>query len=84
MNHQQIIGKYRRRITIEESKRLQSFPDEYKLSKTNGIAMKQLGNSVNMMLVDLRFTMICIIIVHSHMIDMSHHMMVKWPHMMGV
>lgn len=58
MNHQQIIGKYRRRITIEESKRLQSFPDEYKLSKTNGIAMKQLGNSVNVKVVQAIFDVV--------------------------
>ena len=58
MNHQQIIGKYRRRITIDASKRLQSFPDEYKLSKTNGIAMKQLGNSVNVKVVQTIFNVV--------------------------
>ena len=58
MNHQQIIGKYKRRLTIDESKRLQSFPDEYKLSKTNAIAMKQLGNSVNVTVVEKIFEIV--------------------------
>ncbi|MCF6351220.1 MAG: DNA cytosine methyltransferase [Flavobacteriaceae bacterium] len=47
MNHRQIIGKYKRRISINESKKLQSFPIKYKLPKTNATALKQLGNSVN-------------------------------------
>lgn len=55
MNHQQIVGKYRRRISIDESKRLQSFPSDYQLSKTNGVAMKQLGNSVNVKVVQSIF-----------------------------
>jgi DNA (cytosine-5)-methyltransferase 1 len=47
MNHRQIIGKLKRKISIGESKALQSFPENYQLSKTNAVAMKQLGNSVN-------------------------------------
>ncbi len=58
MNHQQIVGKLKRRITIEESKLLQCFPKEYQLSETNGIAMKQLGNSVNVKVVETIFEMI--------------------------
>ncbi|MDT0554179.1 DNA cytosine methyltransferase [Urechidicola vernalis] len=58
MNHQQIIGKYRRRITIDESKKLQSFPDDFKLSSTKGIALKQLGNSVNVKVVETIFDVI--------------------------
>ena len=55
MNHQQIVGKYRRRITIDESKRLQSFPENYKLPSSNSVAMKQLGNSVNVKAVQTIF-----------------------------
>ena len=58
MNHQQIIGKYHRRITIDESKCLQSFPEGYELSNTNGIAMKQLGNSVNVKVVQSIFDVV--------------------------
>ena len=47
MNHRQIIGKLKRKISINESKALQSFPKNYQLSETNAVAMKQLGNSVN-------------------------------------
>lgn len=53
-----IIGKYKRRLTVEEAGRLQSFPnptrDESKMSKTSFLcdtndqqAYKQFGNSVN-------------------------------------
>jgi len=47
MNHRQIIGKLKRKISVEESKLLQSFPKEYKLVGTPNIIFKQLGNSVN-------------------------------------
>lgn len=47
MNHRQVIGKLRRRISVEEAKLLQSFPKEYKLSEKPGIALRQLGNTVN-------------------------------------
>lgn len=58
MNHQQIIGKYRRRITIDESKKLQSFPVSFQLSKTKGVALKQLGNSVNVKVVKSIFEVV--------------------------
>ncbi len=47
MNHPQIIGKYKRRLTPDETKKLQSLPDDFKLHSQNNIALKQLGNSVN-------------------------------------
>lgn len=47
MNHRQIIGKLRRKISVDESKLLQSFPKEYKLVGSPNIILKQLGNSVN-------------------------------------
>ena len=55
MNHQQIIGKYKRKISIEESKLLQSFPKEFLLSNNTAVAMKQLGNSVNVKVVETIF-----------------------------
>lgn len=42
-----IVGKLRRRLTPRETARLQSFPDSYKLHPNDRIAYKQLGNSVN-------------------------------------
>lgn len=47
MNHPQIIGKFKRRLTPDESKRLQSLPETFKLHKNTHIALKQLGNGVN-------------------------------------
>lgn len=47
INQGQIIGKYRRRLTANEAKKLQSFPDNYLLHDDNKIAFKHLGNSVN-------------------------------------
>ena len=58
MNHQQIIGKYKRRLTIDESKRLQSFPENYSLPKSNTVAMKQLGNSVNVTVIQKIFEVV--------------------------
>jgi len=42
-----IYAKERRYITPRECARLQSFPDTFKLHKTDRIAYKQLGNAVN-------------------------------------
>lgn len=58
MNHQQIIGKYRRKISVEESKLLQSFPKDFLLSSNATISMKQLGNSVNVKVVETIFKVI--------------------------
>lgn len=58
MNHRQIIGKYKRRISINESKRLQSFPEKYELSNATAVAMKQLGNSVNVTVVEKIFEIV--------------------------
>jgi DNA (cytosine-5)-methyltransferase 1 len=52
MNHSQIIGKYKRRITPNETKKLQSFPNDFILPKQDNIALKQLGNSVNVLVVE--------------------------------
>lgn len=47
MNHPQIVGKYLRRLTPDETKKLQSFPDDYKVHPEDRHALKQLGDSVN-------------------------------------
>lgn len=58
MNHRQIIGKLKRKISYEEAKLLQSFPKEYKLIGNSNIIFKQLGNSVNVHVVKLIFRLI--------------------------
>lgn len=42
-----IIGKYKRRLTVEEAAKLQSFPDDFKINKNTQQAYKQFGNAVN-------------------------------------
>jgi DNA (cytosine-5)-methyltransferase 1 len=52
MNHPQIVGKYLRRLTPDETKKLQSFPDDYKLHPEDRHSLKQLGDSVNVTVVE--------------------------------
>jgi len=47
MNHAQIVGKFRRRLSPDETKKIQNFPDDFKLHADKNTAMKQLGNAVN-------------------------------------
>lgn len=42
-----IIGKYKRRLTVREAARLQSFPDSFVPNKNDQQAYKQFGNAVN-------------------------------------
>lgn len=42
-----IIGKFKRRLTVKEAGRLQSFPDDFIPDDNMGQAYKQFGNSVN-------------------------------------
>lgn len=42
-----IIGKYKRRLTVEEAARLQSFPSDFKASTNRQQAYKEFGNGVN-------------------------------------
>ena len=56
MNHPQIIGRYKRRLTPEETKRLQSIPENFKLHKNDNIALKQLGNGVNVEVLKIIFS----------------------------
>jgi DNA (cytosine-5)-methyltransferase 1 len=53
MNHPQIVGKYKRRLTPDETKLLQTFPKNFKLHPQDGIALKQLGNAVNVEIVKI-------------------------------
>ncbi len=48
-----IIGKYKRRLTLREAARLQSFPEDFILNKNKQQAYKQFGNSVNVDIVKL-------------------------------
>lgn len=43
----QIIGKYKRRLTIKEAGKLQSFTDNFIFHEKDHISYRQLGNSVN-------------------------------------
>ena len=47
INQTSIWGKYNRYITPREAARLQCFPDNFKLDKSDNVSYKQLGNSVN-------------------------------------
>jgi DNA (cytosine-5)-methyltransferase 1 len=47
MNHPQILGPLKRRLSTNETKLLQSFGDDFQLHPSRSIALKQLGNSVN-------------------------------------
>lgn len=42
-----IIGKYKRRLTVREAARLQSFPDSFVPNENDMQAYKQFGNAVN-------------------------------------
>lgn len=42
-----IIGKYKRRLTVEETAKLQSFPTSFKPNNCDQQAYKQFGNAVN-------------------------------------
>jgi DNA (cytosine-5)-methyltransferase 1 len=45
-----IIGKYKRKITVREAARLQSFPDSFQPDENKQAAYKQFGNSVNILI----------------------------------
>lgn len=50
-----IIGKYKRKITVREAARLQSFPESFIPDPHPAKAYKQLGNSVNVLVVEKVF-----------------------------
>ncbi|MDQ5949297.1 MAG: (cytosine-5)-methyltransferase 1 [Patescibacteria group bacterium] len=47
MNHSQIVGPLKRRLSPQETQRLQSFPRNFMLHPDDRVALKQLGNAVN-------------------------------------
>lgn len=47
MVHIPIIGKYKRRLTVREAARLQSFPESFIPNENDKQAYKQFGNAVN-------------------------------------
>lgn len=55
MNHNPIIGKYKRRLSVKETARLQSFPDSFKFDESAAKAYKQLGNAVNVKVIEYVF-----------------------------
>ena len=42
-----IVGKYKRKLTVREAARLQSFPDTFVPNEIDQQAYKQFGNAVN-------------------------------------
>ena len=48
-----IIGKYKRRLTVREAARLQSFPESFIPNKNDMQAYKQFGNAVNVDVIKL-------------------------------
>ncbi len=47
-----IIGKYKRRLTVREAARLQSFPETFIPDEDNHQAYKQFGNAVNVKVIE--------------------------------
>lgn len=52
MNHPQIIGPLGRRLSTDETKLLQSFPQSFRPHKNRATALKQFGNAVNVKVVE--------------------------------
>ena len=51
-----IVGKYKRKVTIREAARLQSFPDSFIPNANDHQAYKQFGNAVNVEVIKLAAT----------------------------
>jgi DNA (cytosine-5)-methyltransferase 1 len=52
MNQPQIVGPLCRRLSSDETKLLQSFPVDFEIHPNRGVALKQLGNAVNVKVVE--------------------------------
>ena len=50
-----IIGKFKRRLSVKECGRLQSFPDTFIPCENKQQAYKQFGNSVNVKIIELLY-----------------------------
>lgn len=57
MDHRPIYGPQKRYITSVEALRLQSFPDDYKFDENEKQVFKQLGNAVNVKVIESMFRM---------------------------
>ena len=55
MVHLPILGKEKRTISIKEAARLQSFPEDFKFNELPQHAYKQLGNAVNVKVIETVF-----------------------------
>lgn len=55
MDHRPIYGPYRRYITPKEAAKLQSFPDWYDFDEADSLIYKQLGNAVNVKVIQTLF-----------------------------
>ena len=55
MVHLPILGKEKRTISVKEAARLQSFPDSFKFNELPQHAFKQLGNAVNVKVIEKVF-----------------------------
>jgi DNA (cytosine-5)-methyltransferase 1 len=55
MVHLPILGKEKRTISIKEAARLQSFPNNFKFNELPQHALKQLGNAVNVKVIETVF-----------------------------
>ena len=52
MVHLPIIGPLKRTISVREAARLQSFPDDFFFNESSKLAFKQLGNAVNVRVIE--------------------------------
>lgn len=55
MVHLPIIGNLKRTISVREAARLQSFPDNFIFNESSKLAFKQLGNAVNVKVIEYCF-----------------------------
>lgn len=55
MVHLPILGKEKRTISVKEAARLQSFPDDFKFNELPQHAFRQLGNAVNVKVIEKVF-----------------------------
>lgn len=55
MNHRPIYGPEKRYITLIEALRLQSFPDNFKFEENENLIFMQLGNAVNVKVIEIIF-----------------------------
>ena len=55
LNHAPAIGSQRRFITVKEAARLQSFPENFVFNEPKNEAFKQLGNAVNVDVIEFMF-----------------------------